>query len=477
METLSGRLAELQRHSDAWWDAALTEIRQTAFKYEKKVNAKGITEVGALLHELSLTHTTREAQAYLNNRGLGSSPPPRAYALLISIAEAEAMDRSGVTLMWKLRKELQEPPPSPQAKQNRKQQTARLVEELQERRRLSVLRDKHGTLLTEPEKIALALQEHWSGIMTAGQKTVPECLHYIQSLPVSSSIKNVAKVLLKPLSMELVQTTLENMKQGSSPGLDGMPAEVFIALAGVMVPQMTETIAQLLEQGSRPRAWTEGLVAAIPKNQGSVSINALRPLCLQNVIFKWVTATIYLMMEDLVAYVTPTEQKAFIKGRFIFDHIWNVRGAWEGMSQGLVVSIDFAKAYEAMHHNYMTALFIHLAVPIPVIALLMTISRASFIFAAGRGVVKNIEVHPASGIKQGDLLSPALFVMACSVLVRALQQVSPNIHVLYYADDLLLSIPAPPSVVCALLTQVFETIRQYGVACRTMGKIRKKKKD
>ena len=106
METLSGRLAELPQHLDAWWDAALTEIRQTTFKYEKKVNPKGITEVEALLHESSLTHTTREAQAYLNNRGLVSSPPPRAYALLMSIAEAEAMDRSGVTLMWKLRKEL-----------------------------------------------------------------------------------------------------------------------------------------------------------------------------------------------------------------------------------------------------------------------------------------------------------------------------------------------------------------------------------
>ena len=61
METLSGRLAELPQHSHAWWDAALTEIRQTAFKYEKKVNPKGITEVEALLHESSLTHTTREA--------------------------------------------------------------------------------------------------------------------------------------------------------------------------------------------------------------------------------------------------------------------------------------------------------------------------------------------------------------------------------------------------------------------------------
>ena len=66
---------------------------------------------------------------------------------------------------------------------------------------------------------------------------------------------------------------------------------------------------------------------------------------------------------------------------------------------------------------------------------------------AGRGVVQDVATSPASGIKLGDPLSPAIFVMACSVLVKVLQQISPHARVLLYADDLFLYIPTTPSAV------------------------------
>ena len=37
------------------------------------------------------------------------------------------------------------------------------------------------------------------------------------------------------------------------------------------------------------------------------------------------------------------------------------------MRQGLVIGIDFAKAYDSIHHNYMAVFFLHLALTIPLI--------------------------------------------------------------------------------------------------------------
>ena len=92
----------------------------------------------------------------------------------------------------------------------------------------------------------------------------------------------------------------------------------------------------------------------------------------------------------------------------------------------------------------------------------MSMFKAQFIFAVGRGVVKNIAVPPQSGIKQGDPLSLAVFVMVCSVLIHAL---SPHVHILFYADDLLLYIPLPPPhrPTCALLPPIFQHLRQFGI--------------
>ena len=53
-----------------------------------------------------------------------------------------------------------------------------------------------------------------------------------------------------------------------------------------------EAISRFFEQGTMPWLWAEGLLASIPKEQGSVSIKVLRPFCLQILVFKLVTPTI-----------------------------------------------------------------------------------------------------------------------------------------------------------------------------------------
>ena len=160
---------------------------------------------------------------------------------------------------------------------------------------------------------------------------------------------------------------------------------VFAALADILVPRMMQSIAPMLQRGAIPAGWALGLLSPIPKQARLVSITALRPICLQNVLFKWVSATVYLMLEDVVAIVTPSAQKAFIKGRFIFDHVWDARGAWVAMQQWLMASLDLSKACDRVHYNYFVAFSLHVGLPIPLISVLVTIFKAQFVFAVGTG--------------------------------------------------------------------------------------------
>ena len=82
-----------------------------------------------------------------------------------------------------------------------------------------------------------------------------------------------------------------------------------------------------------------------------------------------------------------------------------------------------------------TRFLLHVSLPIPLISLLMTMFKARFIFTVGRGVVKEVAVSPQSGVKQGGPLS-------------APKAISPQIRVLFYADDLLLYIPPPRPNMC-----------------------------
>ena len=54
------------------------------------------------------------------------------------------------------------------------------------------------------------------------------------------------------------------------------------------------------------------------------------------------------------------------------------------------------------------------------------------LFGVGSGIVKDVHVSPQSGINLGDPLSPAIFVMVCSVLVKTIYNISPCIHVFVF---------------------------------------------
>ena len=71
----------------------------------------------------------------------------------------------------------------------------------------------------------------------------------------------VAPILLRPLTQELVLTALENLKRGSSPGVDGIPAEIFQALPDVFVPRMFQSISEFLQRG---QSRTNGPLASCP---------------------------------------------------------------------------------------------------------------------------------------------------------------------------------------------------------------------
>ena len=107
----------------------------------------------------------------------------------------------------------------------------------------------------------------------------------------------------------------------------------------------------------------------------------------------------------------------------------------------------FSKAYDSVFHSYLEAFFCYIALPPMMIALLISMFKAPLIFSGGQGIVPVVPLCPGSGIKQGDPLSPAIFVMVCSVLVPTLQKISPDIHVLFCADDLLIYIFLTPALV------------------------------
>ena len=63
MELVPHKLCALPYSNENWSHTAITEVRRTAFQFEKERGPQGIPEVTGLLHDATLTYTSLPPEA------------------------------------------------------------------------------------------------------------------------------------------------------------------------------------------------------------------------------------------------------------------------------------------------------------------------------------------------------------------------------------------------------------------------------
>ena len=84
-----------------------------------------------------------------------------------------------------------------------------------------------------------------------------------------------------------------------------------------------------------------------------------------------------------------------MKNGFMFEHIWEPQGASDGMQEGVFVSIDYSKAFGSVHHNYFNGLSLYIGLPVPRIALILSMLTLPFIFGWERGWFQRYTYTPS----------------------------------------------------------------------------------
>ena len=78
----------------------------------------------------------------------------------------------------------------------------------------------------------------------------------------------------------------------------------------------------------------------IPKETGNLAVDKQRPITLLNAKAKWITGTIKICLQDFLNVMVPMEQKGFMKGRNMDNHMYKVMHIQASNVKGAWVSID-----------------------------------------------------------------------------------------------------------------------------------------
>ena len=199
-------------------------------------------------------------------------------------------------------------------------------------------------------------------------------------------------------------------------------------------------------------------IVLIPKKKNHSKVTNYRPISLCNVLYKIVAKVLANCLKVVLPAIISPNQSAFIPGHLILD---NTLAAYEtlhtmhshmwGKVGYMAIKLDMSKAYDRVEWCFLEKVMIKMGFDRRWVYLIMTcISIVRYAVIVNGNPVGDF--RPSRGIRQGDPLSPYLFLLSAEVLSSHLHKAAedgiltgaptsvkgPHLNHLFFADDSLL---------------------------------------
>ena len=147
------------------------------------------------------------------------------------------------------------------------------------------------------------------------------------------------KLLEMTITIGEIESAIDDLRTGKSPGPDGINAAFYKAFKSDMAAALHEVFSESLDRGTLPPSFNRAHTVLIPKGKEKHvlrKVTGYRPITLTNVDYKVLMKVLARRLQGVIHKLVGPHQTCGIKGRSIFTNIHVARSILEYCDSALL---------------------------------------------------------------------------------------------------------------------------------------------
>ena len=278
------------------------------------------------------------------------------------------------------------------------------------------VKDERGNPIFGREAQSQRWVEHFNRLLNRpSPSNPPDILPARNDLPIQDD---------PPSKCEIVQA-INKIKRGKAAGPDQIPPEALKADVEGTADALHPLFVRIWREECFPKDWKDGHLVKLPKKGDLSNCNNYRGITLLSIPGKIFNRIILERIKSAADPRLREEQAGFRKNRSTTDQIATLRilveQSLEWNSQLVINFLDYEKAFDSLDRDTLWKILRHYGIPQKLVNLIKTMYEDTSCRVIHAGQLTD-SFNIRTGVRQGCLLSPFLFILAIDWLMKETTQ-------------------------------------------------------